>query len=394
MRQATNWTPLALALLALAALSGCTTVERSIASPAPAADAADAPDPRWDFGQDRPAADRDGYRPPRRLAVLLPMTGQLAIAASPVRDGLLAGYYAERRERPELVFYDTQGTAGGAVAARDRAVSEGADQILGPLGRDEVSALFSSRQPVPTLALNRGNAPPAENGAYFSLAPEHEGTALAEYLLARNARRILVLHNGDDHAQRALAVFREKLEAAGGSIVATVVSAGDTPVDHSAQLQAAATGAGGVDAVLIGLRGNEARVLLPQLAAAGLGGRLRVATSQLASGTGKPEEDSALDGIVFAGETWTTRGYAGLPSPAALPRDLRTARGPAARLFAFGYDAWQLSGYLQHLSRQPGNAIEGATGRLHMDATGHVLRHPTWASFSQGVVIAAPDRGG
>ena len=56
----------------------------------------------------------------------------------------LAGYYAERREKPELAFYDTAGTASGAVAARDRAIAEGADQILGPLGRDEVSALFNA----------------------------------------------------------------------------------------------------------------------------------------------------------------------------------------------------------------------------------------------------------
>lgn len=51
----------------------------------------------------RPPADHDGYRPPMRLGVLLPLSGNLATAAAPVRDGLLAGYYGERRNRPELV---------------------------------------------------------------------------------------------------------------------------------------------------------------------------------------------------------------------------------------------------------------------------------------------------
>ena len=48
------------------------------------------------------------------------------------------------RRRPEIVFYDTAGTAGGAIAAYDNAVAAGADYVLGPLGRDEVSAVFRS----------------------------------------------------------------------------------------------------------------------------------------------------------------------------------------------------------------------------------------------------------
>ena len=44
----------------------------------------------WNF-DDRPPADRDGYRPPLKLGVLLPLTGGQAAAASAVRDGFLSG---------------------------------------------------------------------------------------------------------------------------------------------------------------------------------------------------------------------------------------------------------------------------------------------------------------
>src|SRR5690606_10995260 len=99
----------------------------------------------WRFNAgNRAAAERDGYRPPTRLAVLLPLTGAMAAASSPVRDGLLAGYYGEHRARPEIVFYDTAGTPAGAVAAYQRASGEGADYVLGPLGRDEVGELFKT----------------------------------------------------------------------------------------------------------------------------------------------------------------------------------------------------------------------------------------------------------
>lgn len=384
MRQTSKWI-LCAALPAL--LAGCATVQ--VSGPGGETPAASAPvaNPHWNFDPARPAGDRDGYRPPRKLAVLLPMSGALATAASPVRDGLLAGYYGERREKPELAFYDTQGTVAGALSARDRAVAEGAEQIVGPLGREEASALLSSPQPVPLLALNRGNAPPATNAADFSLAPEDEGVAVAEYLLARNARRVLVLHGGDDHAQRSVNAFRTRIEADGGAIAATVAVVGEEPGDQSAALRNAATSEGGIDAVLVALRGSEARLLVPQLFAAGLGGKLRVATSQITSGTGKADEDKALDGIAFTSETWTSRGLSGLPSPATLATELPTARGPAARLFAFGHDAWLLSAYLQHLTGSPDARVEGATGTLSLDAAGNVRRAPAWATFSNGLVV-------
>ncbi|MGY1521272.1 penicillin-binding protein activator [Luteimonas sp. A482] len=381
--------------VALAAtLAGCSTVR--VAGTAPEAEAVAPPavNPHWNFDATRAPADRDGYRPPRKLAVLLPMSGELATAAAPVRDGLLAGYYAERREKPELVFYDTAGTASGAVVARDRALAEGADQILGPLGRDQVSTLFNAPQAVPLLALNRGNTAPPANAADFSLAPEDEGAGAAAFLLARNARQVLVLSNGDEHARRSVETFRTRFEAGGGAIAGTLAITGDQPGDQTPALRAAASRASGIDAVLIALRGNEARLLTPQLFAAGLGQKLLIATSQLTSGTGKPDEDRALDGIAFASEPWTTGGIAALPSPHTLAVDLPTARGPAARLFAFGYDGWLLSAYLQHLATDPAAGVDGATGRLSLDVGGNVVRIPAWATFRNGSVVPLAGAGG
>lgn len=387
MRQISKWM-LGAAMLAL--LAGCASVR--VGSTAPAAPDVVPVDPHWHFGPERAArADADGYQPPHRLAVLLPMSGQLATAAGPVRDGLLAGYYNERRDKPELAFYDTGGTVSGAVAARDRAIAEGADQIVGPLGRDEVTALFAAPQPVPLLALNRGQGDPPDNAADFALAPEDEGAAIAARLLARNARRVLVLSNGDDHAQRSLQAFREALEAGGGTIVATLRIAGEQPGDQSPALRAAASGEGGLDAVLIALRGSEARVVVPQLFAAGLGDRLRIATSQLAAGTGDATEDVALDGIVFVSEAWTAADLRGLPSPEALAEQLPSTRGPAARLFAFGHDAWLLSAHLQHLATHPEASVAGATGRLSLDRDGRVRRIPSWATFSRGLTVPVRD---
>ena len=347
---------------------------------------------QWRFDlNNRPAAERDGYRPPVKLAVLLPLSGQLATAAAPVRDGLLAGYYGESRRRPEINFYDTAGTAGGAMAAYANAAAAGADFIVGPLGRDEVSAVFGqSSLPVPLLALNRGTSAPPAGNAGFSLAPEDDGIIAAEYLLGRERRTALVISGNDDSGRRAATAFRERFTQRGGTVSDTI-SVSDTPGSISANLATAAQA--GVDAVFLALKGSAARAVAPQLALAGLGGTSRVATSQLVSGTGKPEQDNALDGIVFPTEVWTARGIGGLPAASTLGNSMATARGPAARLFAFGYDAWMLTAYLEKLATGTNAQLKGATGDLTLDGFGNVLRTPAWSTFNGGRAVPVPGGG-
>lgn len=337
----------------------------------------------WNFDQRAPAA-ADGYRPPLKLAVLLPLSGQLAVAAGPVRDGLLAGYHAEPRPRPPVAFYDTLGTPAGAVAAYARAVADGNDFVVGPLGRDEVAAVFAQAEAgVPSLALNRAAAAPPPGHLAFSLAPEDEGIAAADYLLAREHRKVLVIGGTDENGKRAVEAFRARLGERGGE-VAGIVGVGEAPGDVSAQLVQAASA--GADSVFLAVRAPQARALAPQLAQAGLGTRTRVATSQLVSGAGKPDEDAVLDGIVFPGEAWIARGVAGLPPHSQVTAMLPTARGGGARLFAFGHDAWLISAFLERLVTRRDGQLHGATGTLRLDGFGNVVRQPQWSTFSGGVV--------
>ena len=340
----------------------------------------------------RPPADADGYRPPLKLAVLLPLTGKLATAAAPVRDGLLTGYYAENRRRPEIDFFDTSGTAAGANAAYDKAIAAGADYVVGPLSRDEVSALYARPQlQVPLLALNRpsdGKAPPL-GSAGFSLAPEDDGIIAAEYLLAHEHRNVLVIGSNDDSGQRTVQAFEQRFSERGGQIAGSV-SVAANPGDISAKLQAY----GNADAVLLAVRGSTARQLAPQLALAGLGGRSLVGTSQLILGTGKANDDVVLDGIVFPTESWSQHGLRGLPDANTVAASLPSARGAAARLFAFGHDAWTITAYLEKLANGSDGGLPGATGVLHLDGFGNILRTPAWSTFSNGQPVPIAGNGG
>ncbi len=385
-----------MASLLAVAIAGCSTVRVSgpttpgIVNETPREDAQRSG--HWQFdASSRAAPDRDGYQPPKKLAVLLPLTGTLATAAQPVRDGFLAGYYSERRARPALQFYDT---AGGAAAAYQKAIADGADQIVGPLGREEVDAVFRTVQPgVLLLALNRGTVAPPVDAASYSLAPEDDGVSAADYLVSRKALKVIVLGGGDDYARRSVDAFGKQLAVGGGRVVQTLAVVGDKPADMTALLQQAVQREGGIDGVFLAMRSPQARAVAPQLAAAGLSAVPRVATSQLASGSGKAEQDRLLDGIAFPSET-SNASATNLPNVAVASSALPTARGPAARLFAFGIDAWLLSAYLPHLATNGEAATQGATGQLRIGPMGNVLRAPAWSTFSGGYVVPMVGAGG
>lgn len=338
-----------------------------------------------------PPAEFDGYRPPERLAALLPLSGPLAAAGQSVRDGMLAGYYAESRRRPALRFYDT-GAPGGLRAALEQATRDGAQMLVGPLSRDAVNELFATPElSLPTVALNRGTHPTTPGSASYALAPEDEGVAAADRLLQRGLRRVLVVAQADETSQRALAAFRDHLRERGGEIIGEVSAHADNP-DYVPDLQRAVQAAGGLrpEALFLSLKAAEARLLASQVEPAGLAGVPRVATSQILSGANL-RMDVELDGIEYPELPWLIGLRGGLPDADTLGNTLPSAQGGGARLFAFGIDAWKLAVHLDKLVSDPGAQVRGATGDLSLDATGQVRRQPAWAVFSGGRPRPAPD---
>jgi outer membrane PBP1 activator LpoA protein len=339
-----------------------------------------------------PAAEPDGYRPPTRLAVLLPR-GNFSSASAGVRDGILAAYYGEHRRRPTIKFYDSTGTADGARKALAKAVAEGAQMIIGPLAREEVSGVFENdRAGVPIIALNRGQNPPPPGNASFALLPDEEGFAAADRLADRGLLNVLVLTQNEDNAQRALAAFREQLRVRGGKVVAEII-VNDNPTELAAQIaKLSATAQAPPSAIFLTMKAAPARMVAAQLSTSTLAALPRVASSLILNGGGiSLRLDAELDGIEYPELPWLLDAEVGLPDASAIVGKLSSTRGPARRLFAFGYDAYQLAVYFDRLGSDPGFSLRGATGELRLDTLGLMQREPMWAVFSGGRPHRAPD---
>ena len=97
---------------------------------------------------------------PRRIGLLLPLSGQYAAAARAIQDGFIAAWYEDRGGDPEraVVVYDAN--ASNVQALYDQAVDEGAEFIVGPLEKPAIQTLLKRGSlPVPTLALNQIDTP-------------------------------------------------------------------------------------------------------------------------------------------------------------------------------------------------------------------------------------------
>lgn len=336
-----------------------------------------------------PESGTADYRPPAKLAVLLPQSGSLAVAGNAIRDGLLSAYYAESRSKPGIRFYDTQGNAAGAKAAFDRAMKDGAQMIIGPIGKDEVAAIHDVAGSIPVLALNRLEAPSNRHVLNFSLSPEREGELIAERLLGKGLLQTAVFSQGSDSNSRMLTAFEKRYQAGGGSVLLKAPApvfgkdadgATINPVLPEAAAQA--------KAILLLMTGDAAKPTRAALALNGAGGIPVFAGTDITD-SNDAKTNTQLDGIEFLQMPWLVNRGNSMNISASQLLKLPSARGPGAKLNAFGADAWLIATRLPVWLASPNSEIGGATGNLHLEPDGRIERTLPWSVFRAGVPQAA-----
>jgi outer membrane PBP1 activator LpoA protein len=162
-----------------------------------------------------------------KVALLLPLSGQLAPAGKAVLDGFLAAYYADRAAGGPanellVINLDQSSSASGAY---DEAVRQGATLVVGPLSKEGLADLATQlARPVPILALNRiDQILPASGSALvqLSLAPEDEAEGLAEHAFGSGARRAVIISPAGEWGSKVDAALRARWTALGGTVASS-----------------------------------------------------------------------------------------------------------------------------------------------------------------------------
>ena len=159
-----------------------------------------------------------------RIAVILPLSGRLTQAGKAVQSGLISANL-EANSAYKLRFYDSNNQLFDNLY--ERAVSEGADLIIGPLEKSRVEQLHTALTEKPVLALNylTSSLPPPSNVIQFGLAAEDEASQLAGYASEAGLKSILVLHTDRDWANRATETFATRWRSLGGTLLSQTLSA-------------------------------------------------------------------------------------------------------------------------------------------------------------------------
>ncbi len=335
------------------------------------------------------AVSAEGYDAPGKVALILPISGPLSAPGLAVQDGFSTAWKAhpEQSAQMQLDMLDSTGTQAGAVQAYQQAVAAGADLVVGPLSPDAVAALFQHGQlPVPLLALNHpAQGLPPDGSAEFALPPEAEGMQIAARMATQGLSEAVLFLADASFAQRAARAFQAQFESHGGKILGSATLA-RTEVNYADAINALMANAGPATGVFIAMTPQQGRLLVPQLRIAQVTQPL-FATSHIYGAESSPGLDRDLDGVTFCDAPWLFNAQPGLPRRSKLTDTDPNAQGPAARLFAFGMDAWALMPYLKWLRKHPGSYLSGATGQLTMDSFGRIHRTPIWARFVNGIAV-------
>lgn len=376
----------------------------------------------------RPSAARQRqvrFQPPSdgkldKIALLLPLTGEYATAATAVRDGFMVAFYARPRPRPDIVVYDTAGDPASINNLAQQAINAGADILVGPLTKEAVAQLaHSGGVHVPVLTLNylEDGARAPSHFYQFGLSPEDEARQAATRAMRDGHYRALALVPRSNWGVRTLTAFNDELTRLGGALVEYMYynpedkdfSAPITQLlrydrSKSAAIDAAQknrrkTGAvidatsitplsairTDMDFIFLASKPEEARLIRPQLRFYRASAVPVYATSHVYSGSPSQRLDLDLDGIQFGDTPWTL-APAGAVAEA---RDQVSRLWPAnharyPRLYAMGYDAYALASQLAVGKMRGGFGFPGATGLLTLEDDGRISRGLQWARFGGG----------
>lgn len=355
---------------------------------------------------------------PRQIALLLPLSGDNATLGEAIRNGFLGAYFtaaAGLYNTQQIRMYDVS-ESGGTIAAYESAVRDGAEFVVGPLERRNVSALAAlSLLPVPVLALN--NLPDelaAPPGFYqFALAPEDEARDAALRAIDDGLTRGVALVPNTDWGRRLLTSFSNEFQAAGGQLldyqtydpavqdfsfeIQDLMALSDS-VQRYRRLRANIGGPlqfdprrrQDVDFVFLAADAKAGRLIKSQLEFHYSGDLPVYSTSFIYSMDGR--SDSDLNEVMFAETPWVVQPPAWIADFPQMYAEFWPAQKRLARLHAMGYDAYHLVGGLFPSRVGPMEEIAGATGTLYLGDDGRVHRRMAWARFSGGQPVPLPER--
>ena len=323
-----------------------------------------------------PVASRQPLQePPRsRIALLLPLSGPQAPLGAAMQQAAELALFERGSRSVDFLPMDTGGTASGAAGAARRAVGEGARIIVGPLTAAETSAASAPARAarIPIIAFTNDAAQSGPGVWTMGVTPAQQVRRAMGAGMAGGAQRF-ALAAPDDAFGRALAAAMRAVASEWG-LPDPLIVLHTARANAAAVAQEVATRApGGIDALMIGSTGAQARGIAAALAPAGLANPpLRILGHALWAQDGTLGQEPALHGAIFAA-----------PDPASRQRFDSRYEGAFGerppRLAGIAYDAAGVAARVVLTPRgqsgpNTGEVFDGVDGPVRLQPEGVVQR--------------------
>lgn len=352
----------------------------------------------------------------KKLAVLLPQSGQSERLGAALKNGVLAALDELAIEK--VYFIDEMLTSDEIEAQLNNL---NIDFVIGPLLKNNIAKVRQSSQQHnrPTLFLNSDDV--ANNNPdhyYFALNPEHEVDQALNTFLNQGYQKPMLLAPQSNNGQRLVerfknqwALYSESEPEVGfytdsknmSDVVAALLE-----VDASkerikeikslfrAEIESETRSRADIDSIYILGDSTETRLLKPYLDVnvSTFAERIPLfATSRSYSKRINITDKSDLDGLYFTEQPWML--------PGVEQRQLRDSfdllwpeqADIEQRLFAMAFDAVTVITELKQLSAIPGREFRGLTGRLSLQMNNQFVRRLKWAQYKEQSIkeIEFPD---
>lgn len=354
---------------------------------------------------------------PKKVAVMLPLSGKYQQQAESIRNGILTGY---QHSEVELTFVDTSKIE--EAFSQINALSP--DFIIGPLRKENITAFINQPEftRIPTLFLNavENNKTQREN-YFFDLSKNDEIEQLVQHIVDKGFRYPAVIAPDNRQGKRLSDHFTttwmtyilqsplskaspsDKPEQVYFNNRATMqnavkqlmdVSASDSRVKRmqrllSNNIKTETRSRADLDVIILIANPIQTRLLKPYIDVntSTFSGQIPIyATSKSHSIEGDKLDQKDLVSLKFTEIPWMldTRRF---QQQRAIHNSLwKTSNDDSQRLFALGFDAWNLIGQLAQMRALPSLSTQGMTGLLFVNDQGVVKRKLLWGIYNRNGV--------
>ncbi|MFT6928443.1 MAG: outer membrane PBP1 activator LpoA protein [Psychromonas sp.] len=376
---------------------------------------------------------------PENIAVLLPLSGRFQGQGESIRLGILDAFYRQQQlndstsadsfavNAPTLHFYDSHARSVEDIAAEFAA--DKIDFVIGPLLKNEIATFLPLVEKMPVLALNGfpeesmksvnddSQTVTADQPWHysFSLSPEQEAKQAVQFVTANQHTNPMIIAPNSDYGKRVALAFKEEWKAQHNSDIEqhfftskSKLASFIERVLHTDQsqtrinqmesltrlpLETEVRSRTDIDAIYLVSKRDELILLKPfiDVTVSPFAPKIPIYASSRSNEFDRGGlQNKELSNFTFSDMPFLIdqQGEIITELKTILPRQSYAA----LRLFAFGFDSYQLIGQLMQLQTNEGYSYPGLVGQLSLDLSNTVQPQLSWAKYYQGdlIEVASP----